>query len=290
MRQVAKTDFFELESSIWLAERKTGVPAYDFQFSSLFKIERPRTEVKATTVARIGAISNYDGLYKELLASDFELINTPKQHHLASVLEAWYPLINRLTPKSVVYHEVPSVEEVLEQLDFPLFIKGNRQTAKHDPSLSIARNRDDFSRITSAYQNNEILHWQKMVCRQLVALRALPYQVADKVPISFEFRTFWWKGQFVAAGHYWSQHLEYTWTETEKREALAVAQQAVKLLEIPFLVIDMAMTSKGEWIIIECNDAQESGYCGVNPIALWRNIVNAEDENTDSTTGEAPSL
>lgn len=40
-----------------------------------------------------------------------------------------------------------------------------------------------------------------------------------------------------------------------------------------FPVIDLAMTREGQWIIIECNDAMESGYAGVPPIALWQNIL-----------------
>ena len=43
-----------------------------------------------------------------------------------------------------------------------------------------------------------------------------------------------------------------------------------------FLVVDAAQRSDGSWVIIETNDAQESGYCGVSPAPLWRAILEAE--------------
>jgi hypothetical protein len=42
------------------------------------------------------------------------------------------------------------------------------------------------------------------------------------------------------------------------------------------LVIDAAQRIDGSWVIIEANDAQESGYTGVSPVTLWRAIIEAE--------------
>ena len=39
---------------------------------------------------------------------------------------------------------------------------------------------------------------------------------------------------------------------------------------------DAAQRRDGTWVIIETNDAQESGHCGVSPVALWRAIIEAE--------------
>lgn len=41
------------------------------------------------------------------------------------------------------------------------------------------------------------------------------------------------------------------------------------------MVIDLAMTATGEWIVIECNDAMESGYAGVSPLGLWQSLLDA---------------
>lgn len=277
MNQNSKTpDFFYLEKSIWIAEQKTNIRAYDFQFTPLFLISRPRFKSLERTIARVGAISNYQSLYDHYLDLGFQLINTPKQHQMASELQSWYPLLSEFTPKSKVYKVFPSLEQVLKDFNFPIFIKGNRQTDKHKPSLCIAKNAKEFNQIAKAYQENPILHWQSVVCREYIPLTLLKKQVPDKVPLSFEFRTFWWKNVLVGSGPYWSEFSTYNWSSSQQLAALDIAQKAVNQLQIPFLVLDLALTQEGKWIIIECNDAQESGYAGVSPILLWQNIISLE--------------
>ncbi|MEO1053596.1 MAG: ATP-grasp domain-containing protein [Bacteroidota bacterium] len=280
--QFKNLDFFQLESNIWLAEKKTHIPAYDFCFEPLFKVSRPRISGECPTVARIGAIDDYPNIYDSFIEYGYKLINNVDQHKRASELEYWYPLIKAFTPKSVVYDTFPNLDEVLQELSFPIFIKGNRQSAKHDRSLSIAKDEEGFNRIKEQYPKNNILHWQKVVCREFVALQQLKVKHESKVPLSFEFRTFWWYGECVGTGHYWSQHASYSWTEEQKSDALAMVKKAIEKIDIPFLVVDLALTKAGDWIIIEFNDAQEAGYCGVQPIQLWHNITALNQSSSEN--------
>jgi hypothetical protein len=57
---------------------------------------------------------------------------------------------------------------------------------------------------------------------------------------------------------------------------VALAQEAVVRVNVRFLVVDVAQTEDGRWIVIECNDAQESGHAGVPPVAMWQNIIELE--------------
>ena len=41
-------------------------------------------------------------------------------------------------------------------------------------------------------------------------------------------------------------------------------------------MVDLAQTTTGRWIIIECNDGMESGYAGASPFAIWQAIVDYE--------------
>lgn len=273
MELLQKIDFFCLENALWVAEKKVNVPTYDFCFSPLFQVTRPREENTQTVVARLGAIDNYQSMYDALLAIGFKLINSPTQHLRASELENWYPIIQEFTPRSMVFEQMPTPQEIMQYFDFPVFIKGNRQTAKHNLALAIARNLTELQRILKAYRQNNILHWQKLVCREFVPLKKLDYQMFGTVPLSFEFRTFWWQGQLAGKGHYWAQHEKYNWTPTQQAVALSIAAEVVRRLAVPFIVIDLALTAQGEWIIIECNDGQESGYCGINPGKLWKNVI-----------------
>lgn len=100
----------------------------------------------------------------------------------------------------------------------------------------------------------------------------------NTIPASFEFRTFWWKGECVGTGRYWLSAQQYDWTQKEKQDALSIAGEAARRVNVPFLVVDVAQRIDGQWIVIECNDGHESGYAGVSPFALWKNIITFEQK------------
>lgn len=126
------------------------------------------------------------------------------------------------------------------------------------------------------YAKDSILNWQLVVVREFVELRPVEKNSQGKIDSSFEFRTFWWKGQLVGAGRYWWEGRVYQWSDAERADALRLAESAARVIDVPFLVIDLAMTMDGQWIVIECNDGQESGYAGVSPLSLWQNILEIE--------------
>ena len=61
----------------------------------------------------------------------------------------------------------------------------------------------------------------------------------------------------------------------ELKEVLKLTDWAADRIGVRFAAIDVAKTASGEWIIIEVNDAQESGFAGVNPMTLWKNVIEA---------------
>jgi hypothetical protein len=123
---------------------------------------------------------------------------------------------------------------------------------------------------------------QRITCRSLANLRPLRSSIEDPHPErisgSFEFRTFWWRGQLAAAGPYWWQDERYDWSERERIDALRVAAEAARRIDITFLVVDVAQLVSGEWIVVECNDAQESGFAGAPRHLLWSRILEIEAE------------
>ncbi len=270
-------DIFQLEETIWIGARNIGVPAYDFDFRSFFSCRRPwdRSD-EVIAVGRLGAFDDYAGMYAELLSKGVRLINSPEEHELASELPEWYPVLKSMTPRSVWWRKAPSPVDILAEFQLPVFIKGSRQTSRHKADLSIVRTQEDLIEVLAAFKKDSVLHWQSLVCREYVELAPIEADTGAKVPASYEFRTFWWKGRLAGAGHYWSEFTEYTWTPAEASIALSLAKEAASLVSAPFLVIDLAMTRTGNWIVIECNDAQESGYAGVSPFGMWQRILDLE--------------
>ena len=82
--------------------------------------------------------------------------------------------------------------------------------------------------------------------------------------------------RLVGFGQYWNTIADYAITRSEELSAISLAKQVTHRVAVPFLVVDIAQRSNGQWVLIECNDGQESGYAGVSPLAMWQKIVEME--------------
>lgn len=270
-------DHFLLNEKLWLITQPVGVAVYDFDFRQYFDCRTPYQPPEGLPgLARIGAFQDYTTFYQECQQHGIQLVHTPEQQLLCTTLPLWYPLIESDTPRSKWYDSPPSYEEISADFTLPIFIKGERQTSKHKAAASIVRNKEEYEAAVEIYKADPILRWQRFVCRVLHSLRPVPGGVEGKIPASYEFRTFWWRGQLVGAGAYWYDASPYHWTPAEQQEALTVAKRAVEALGTTFLVIDLAQTTEGRWIIIECNDGMESGYAAASPFTIWQNILEIE--------------
>jgi ATP-grasp domain, R2K clade family 3 len=268
-------DLILVEDTIWVLVGKVDLPSYDFSLAQFFSCRRPwHRPDRIIAIGRFGAVTNYDELYEELAAEGICLIHSPAEHLIASELPHWYPLLAELTPKSLWFSQPPDIGLLEREIGLPMFLKGSRQTSRHRAVFSIVRSAEDYHRSIEIYQEDPILHWQDLVCRKFIELRSVASTPTEKIPPSFEFRSFWWRGHFVGAGQYWS--IDYNWNRAEEIAGLSVARTAALRLNLPFVVIDIAQTITGEWIVIECNDAQESGYAAISPFALWQNIIEVE--------------
>jgi ATP-grasp domain, R2K clade family 3 len=274
---IAQCDVLHVDDTLWVATTDTRNPAYDFAFSQFFSCRRSGQRTRAVkAVARLGALREYESVFQTLHDDGVTLVNSPTEHRLASELPEWYPHLVDVTPRSVWFERLPDADEVARLIGWPVFVKGARQTSKHSLALSVAQSPDEYARLVTGYQADPILHWQPCVLRELVPLRPVPGNPATEIPASFEFRTFWWRGQLVGAGRYWTSAQPYQWSPGERQEALAVASEVARRLAVPFLVVDVAQLTSGRWMAIECNDAQESGYAGVSPFAIWQAVIRLE--------------
>lgn len=274
----------QLDHTLWVLSKATGIPIYDFDFRSSFPTRQRGwgNADEVTAVSRTGAFQDYAAEYAASMNAGIRLVNTPEEHLRASQLPGWYPLVEEMTPRSRWYAEIPTVAEIENEFTWPVFIKGVRQTSRHQRKLSIIESAADYQQAREHFQGDPILGWQFLVVREYLPLRLIEDPLADRIPSSFEFRTFWWKGTCVGAGRYWWEGQRYDWTKSEQAAALKLATEAARRVAVPFLVIDLAMTSEGNWTVIECNDAQESGYAGVSPIGVWQKIIDME--RADSTS------
>ena len=273
-------DFFKI-GNIAILKRDTGNDLYDFNFRNNFDCKSVVSEVDVPVVLHIGAIEDYAGIEAELEKMGMKLLVHEAAHLRCSTIEKWYPALKEKTPFTKIYDKLPDVQEILKDFSFPVFIKGNRQTNKHKRSQCIIENVEHYNALREEWNRDSILSWQKAAVREYVPLLEIDSEsFPEQVPISYEFRFIYFEGKCMAYGPYWRIGRQYVLPERELQEVLKLTDWAAERLGVAFPAIDVAKTASGEWIIIEVNDAQESGFVGINPLILWNNTIDAMQDRT----------
>ena len=121
----------KVENKLFVLSREVGGSVYDFDFDLHFACEHPHR-----------------------IENGLRLINSPAEHALTSEIEHWYPLIRELTPRTQVFEVLPAPEEIEAHFDWPIFLKGSRQTSRHDPDLSIITSRSHYERVAQSYHRD----------------------------------------------------------------------------------------------------------------------------------------
>jgi hypothetical protein len=223
----------------------------------------------------MGSAQDYDARFSTLREWGISLVNTPEEYARSSYLPNWYFRISEFTPRSVCFEQFPSISEIEASFDYPIFIKGERQTNQHSRAQCIITSRSDLERLLNEWNTETILWWQRLVCREFVPLAPVAPDTGLGLPMSYEFRSFWWRGKLAGIGRYWLAET-YTIKKDELDRIREIGTIVSQRLAVPFLVIDFALSRTGHWLVIECNDGQDSGYAGVNPRHMWTNIIEME--------------
>ena len=151
-------DFFTI-GNIAILYRKTGNDVYDFNFRNNFECRSIISEIDVPVLLHIGAVEDYAGIEAALEELGMRLLVYEEEHLRCSTIEKWYPVLKEKTPFTKVYDELPSVEELLKDFTFPVFVKGNRQTNRHRKSQCIIDNEDQYNPSTGDdRRENKILY------------------------------------------------------------------------------------------------------------------------------------
>lgn len=269
-----------VEGRLWALSRPIGIPAYDLDLERFFACRHPTyLPDEVVAVARLGAFADYDTVYRQLGEHGIRLVNSPEEHRRVDDLRVYAGLLEGLTPKSLWFDAEPDLEQIGDELGYPVFVKGARQTSLHRKRLSVARDEGELRALLDEARRDPMLGAQPLVFRRHVKLRLLASSEAspppERLPGAYELRTFWFGGKLVGAGPYWWQDERYDIEGLARVEALSLAREASRRVAVPFVVVDVAMTAEGGFVVIECNDGQESGYAGVSGIAVWKAMTEA---------------
>ena len=233
-------DFFTI-GDIAILQKIIGNTGYDFPFRNHFTCRSVISYNDKPVLLRIGAPDDYTSVEKLLKEMDMALLMPLEDHLRCSEIENWYPLLKDKTPYTRIYGELPPVEELAEHFSFPVFIKGSRQTDRHNRSKCIIENAAAYEELRSDWKKSRILSWQKAAVREYVSLQTIDRDSFPKmVPISYEFRLFYFMGECMAYGPYWTMGTPYTLAETDYRAVMELSKWAADRLKVPFAAIDVA--------------------------------------------------
>ena len=271
--------------------------------SEFFPVYRHRSEIPAGSLV-VGRYSNLP--YHRELEHDVrnlgsQLINTSAQHSYVADLD-YYEDLSEVTFKTWFRpQDVPSWAR-----DKPFVVKGRTNSRKQSWSqLMFAENFVQANRIAAELRCDGLLGQQGIIMRQFVPLETFEVSPVNGLPFSNEWRLFYYKGKLLAHGYYWSSIDDWSPVEAARSdfESAGVAfanEVAARLVDkVPFVVIDIAKTKEGQWVVVELNDGCQAGlndsvsardlYCNLKVVlsAEASEIQGSETESLMATGPEA---
>lgn len=200
------------------------------------------TMVTALWVGYIPTPERYAAIYTAALAKGIRLPNTPTQHRTAMEFDQFYPLLEGLTPRSVIIRAVSECAAAGDALGYPVFVKGVVQSRK--------------------------------VKRLAANLFELDNRTRGRVVV--------YDGRILAHGYYWDGEDPLGVLSTEEEATVAaLVKRGAERLNAPYVAIDVGQVESGAWTIIEVGDGQFAGHSQIPLLELWNRLREAMTEPPD---------
>lgn len=229
-------------------------------------------------IARYSALPFYQEQERDFKRMGAKMLNSYSEHLYIADLKNWVPDLIDLTPKT--WYRPEDVDE-----DGPYILKGQTNSRKHlFHTHMYAEDRKALSEVFCRLLDDTLIGQQNIYVRKYVPLKAFDdIESVGGYPITHEYRFFTYKGRILEGGFYWSSHVDDI---LEKYGDIPEAMEVVpmdflnKVLDrikdkAPGIVVDVAQTQSGEWIVIELNDLQMSGPSECDLHKLYSNLQKA---------------
>lgn len=207
----------------------------------------------------------YSRLYDALGAKGFQLVNTPQAYKHCHHFPESYSVIKEHTPASVV---VPlgdgfGIEKVMRALApfgaRPVVLKDYVKSRKHEWDeacyIPSASDRGAVEKVLGRFlelQGDDLN--EGLVFREYVTFRPLTSHPKSGMPLTKEFRLFFFDGSLLYSLEYWEEG-DYGGAAPPARLFEDVARE----VKSRFFTMDVAEREDGEWMIVELGDAQVAG-------------------------------
>ena len=220
-------------------------------------------------IPRYSALPFYKELESDLNCSGSRLINSYEQHQYVADIKNWYYDLKDVTPET--WDDVSIIPE-----EGPFVLKGETNSMKQLWSTHMfAKDKREAITVAGNLYNDNLIGSQHIYVRRYVPLKTYMISLRN-LPITKEFRFFFYKKNVVASGYYWANHAEDLQQIPSPKE---VPQKLIEYVSdrvsqhINFYVVDFAQCENGDWIVIELNDGSMSGLSCCNPNELYSNLA-----------------
>jgi hypothetical protein len=207
----------------------------------------------------------YQQLFDALLIRGHRLINDPTAYQHCHYLPEAYLKIEGHTPRSVWMRvdSQPPMDQVMELLQpfgsAAIIVKDFVKSRKHEwneacfiPSASDQLAVERVVRRFLELQDDDLN--EGLVFREFVEFEPLTTHARSGMPLTKEFRLFYFDGQLSYSCKYWDQG-DYHDLQPPLDRFAEIARQ----IESRFFSMDVAKRRDGDWLIMELGDGQVAG-------------------------------
>jgi ATP-grasp domain-containing protein len=244
------------------AERE--IAAQSFQVVGL----RSHVPELSLVIGRYSVLPYFRELELDLQKAGSRLLNNWWSHNWIANFVDYYEALREFTPRSWVEREFAT-----SGYDGPVIIKGRTNSRKRKWRHGMwAANRAEAVELANELANDPLLGPQGLIYREYVPLVTFEHDPISGLPITNEWRCFFYKTTLLGHGYYWV-------TASDEARAKAscpneAVQFACKLATIAaehtnFFVLDIAEKQSGGWMLVEVNDGQQSGLSEVRADVLY---------------------
>lgn len=246
-----------------------------------FEVVEQRNSIKDSyVIGRYSTLPYYKELEEDLKVNNSILVNSYEQYNWIANFD-WYEQLEEFTFKTWF-----SAVELPDDGQF--VVKGRTNSRKqHWDTKMYAKSKGDAIEIGWKLSQDSLIGSQGIVYRKFEKL--VTYETGiNGLPFTNEWRCFFYKGQLVSYGYYWSIADKTKEKEELPKEALDFVQKVADIAKnhVNAFVLDIAQKENGDWVLVEVNDFQMAGLSCINYDDFYSSL--AELISTELISTEYP--
>jgi hypothetical protein len=247
--------------------RKDYTTEEEFEIAKqYFEVVEYRNGIKdALVIGRYSTLPYYRELEQDLKINGSILVNSVDQYNWVANFD-WYEAVKEFT-----------FETWFNAVDIPddgtqFVVKGRTNSRKHEwEKLMFATDKKRAIEIMIALNEDSLIAPQGVVFRRYTPL--VTYEIGlNGLRFTNEWRFYFYKGQIVNYGYYWTMAENVKHRITQEAIDFAVKVANVVKEYTNFFVLDIGEKEVGGWVLIEINDAQMGGLSECDPHTFYSRL------------------